>query len=279
MGLMPEIARGLGIDEPQVVHVISAYALGVVVGAPRLSILGAGLPRRTLLLALMGFYALGNLASALSPYYHAILLFRFIAGLPHGADFGVAALVAASSSPPGQSGRAVGLVMLGLSIALLVGNPLATWLGQVLEWRHAFGLVALIALLTVAMVARSLPHDPDEPPQDPIRELRDFNRKPVWLALGIGAIGFAGMFCVFSSLAPTMTQVTGLTESWIPFGLVGCYGGRWALGVGSEYRTGRHRTRHSLGATSTSGRCCSRCAAARSGSPACSSSSATSRRP
>src|SRR3546814_10157250 len=91
----------------------------------------------------MGFYALGNLASALSPDYHAMLLFRFIAGLPHGAYFGVAALVAASISPPGQSGRAVGLVMLGLSIALLVGNPLAPWLGQVLEWRHAFGLVAL----------------------------------------------------------------------------------------------------------------------------------------
>src|SRR3546814_19843694 len=81
----------------------------------------------------MGFYALGNLASALSPDYHAMLLFRFIAGLPHGAYFGVAALVAASISPPGQSGRAVGLVMLGLSIALLVGNPLATWLGQVLR--------------------------------------------------------------------------------------------------------------------------------------------------
>ncbi|MFC3714602.1 MFS transporter [Luteimonas soli] len=226
MGLMPEIARGLGIDEPQVGHVISAYALGVVVGAPLLAILGARLPRRTLLLALMGFYALGNLASALSPDYHAMLLFRFIAGLPHGAYFGVAALVAASISPPEQRGRAVGLVMLGLSIALLVGNPLATWLGQVLEWRHAFGLVALIALLTVALVARSLPPDPDEPHQDPIRELRDFNRKPVWLALGIGAIGFSGMFCVFSYLAPTMTQVTGLPESWIPFGLV-------AFGVGS----------------------------------------------
>src|SRR3546814_1114202 len=171
----------------------------------------------------MGFYALGNLASALSPDYHAMLLFRFIAGLPHGAYFGVAALVAASISPPGQSGRAVGLVMLGLSIALLVGNPLATWLGQVLEWRHAFGLVALIALLTVAMVARSLPHDPDEPHQDPIRDLRDFNRKPVWLALGLGAICFAGMFCVFSYLAPTMTQVTGPLESWLPLGLV-CFG-------------------------------------------------------
>jgi DHA1 family inner membrane transport protein len=200
-----------------------------------LAILGARLPRRTLLLALMAFYALGNIASALSPGYHAMLLFRFIAGLPHGAYFGVAALVAASISRPEQRGQAVGRVMLGLSIALLVGNPLATWLGQVLEWRYAFGLVALIALLTVAMVARSLPPHPDEPHQDPIRELRDFNRKPVWLALGIGAIGFAGMFCVFSYLAPTMTQVTGLPESWIPFGLVafgaggiiGTLGGGW----------------------------------------------------
>jgi DHA1 family inner membrane transport protein len=235
MGLMPEIARGLGINEPQVGHVISAYALGVVVGAPLLAILGARLPRRTLLLALMGFYALGNIASALSPGYHSMLLFRFIAGLPHGAYFGVAALVAASISRPGQRGQAVGRVMLGLSIALLVGNPLVTWLGQVLEWRHAFGVVALIALLTVAMVARSLPPDPDEPHQDPVRELRDFNRKPVWLALAIGAIGFSGMFCVFSYLAPTMTQVTGLPESWIPFGLVafgaggiiGTLGGGW----------------------------------------------------
>ena len=235
MGLMPEIARGLGINEPQVGHVISAYALGVVVGAPLLAILGARLSRRTLLLALMVFYALGNMASALSPGYHAMLLFRFIAGLPHGAYFGVAALVAASISRPDQRGQAVGRVMLGLSIALLVGNPLATWLGQALEWRHAFGVVALIALLTVAMVARMLPPDPDEAHQDPIRELRDFNRRPVWLALAIGAIGFSGMFCVFSYLAPTMTQVTGLPESWIPFGLVafgaggiiGTLGGGW----------------------------------------------------
>ncbi len=235
MGLMPEIARGLAINEPQVGHVISAYALGVVVGAPLLAILGARLPRRNLLLALMAFYALGNIASALSPSYHAMLLFRFIAGLPHGAYFGVATLVAASISRPDQRGKAVGRVMLGLAIALLVGNPLATWLGQVLEWRYAFGLVALIALLTVVLVARSLPPDPNEPHQDPIRELRDFNRKPVWLALAIGAIGFAGMFCVFSYLAPTMTQVTGLPESWIPLGLVafgvggiiGTLGGGW----------------------------------------------------
>lgn len=225
MGLMPDIARGLSVNEPQVGHVISAYALGVVVGAPVLALLGARMQRRTLLLALMGFYAVGNLASALSPNYHAMLLFRFIAGLPHGAYFGVAALVAASVSPPEQRGVAVSRVLLGLAIALLVGNPLATWLGQVLEWRYAFGLVALIAVLTVVMVARTLPPDPQEPRTDPLRELRDFNRAPVWLTLGIGAVGFAGMFCVFSYLAPTMIHVTGTPEAWTPFALV-------AFGIG-----------------------------------------------
>lgn len=225
MGLMPDIARGLGVNEPQVGHVISAYALGVVIGAPLLAILGSRMRRRPLLLALMAFYAVGNIASALSPNYHAMLLFRFIAGLPHGAYFGVAALVAASISPPERRGVAVSRTMLGLAVALLVGNPLATWLGQVWDWRYAFVLVAAIAVATVVMIARTLPPDPNEPRQDPMRELRDFNRTPVWLAMGIGAIGFSGMFCVFSYLAPTMIHVTGVPEAWTPFGLV-------AFGIG-----------------------------------------------
>lgn len=225
MGLMPDIARGLGVNEPQVGHVISAYALGVVIGAPLLAILGSRMRRRPLLLALMAFYAVGNLASALAPNYSTMLLARFVAGLPHGAYFGVGALVAASISPPERRGVAVSRVMLGLAVALLIGNPLATWMGQSFGWRYAFVLVAVIAVLTVAMVARTLPPDPNEPRQDPIRELRDFNRLPVWLTMGIGAIGFAGMFCVFSYLAPTMIYVTGVPESWTPFGLV-------AFGVG-----------------------------------------------
>ncbi|MBN6151991.1 MFS transporter [Xanthomonas sp. AmX2] len=235
MGLMPYIAGGLSISEPQVGHLISAYALGVVVGAPLLAIVGARWPRRTLLLALMGFYAVGNLASALAPDYHSMLIVRFIAGLPHGAYFGVATLVAASISPPHQRGAAVSRVLLGLNLAVLIGNPLATWMGQVAQWRYAYGLVALIALLTVALVFRLLPADPHEPRQQPLRELRAFNRPQVWLALGIGSIGFAGMFCVFSYLAPTLTQVTGVSESWIPFamcafglgGLLGNLAGGW----------------------------------------------------
>ncbi|MBS0216933.1 MAG: MFS transporter [Proteobacteria bacterium] len=235
MGLISEIARGFGVTEPQIGHVVSAYALGVVVGAPVLAILGARLRRRTLLLLLMGFYAFGNLASALSPSYQAMLLFRFIAGLPHGAYFGVAALVAAHISPPSQRGAAVGRVMLGLSVALLIGNPLATWLGQLLSWRYAFGLVSFIAIATVLMTARVLPAGMGAPRADALAELRDFNRAPVWLSLAIGAIGFAGMFCVFSYLSPTLVQVTGVPKSFVPIGLVafgvggilGTLGGGW----------------------------------------------------
>jgi DHA1 family inner membrane transport protein len=225
MGLMPNVAQGLGISEPQVGHVISAYALGVVVGAPLLAILGARMFRRHLLLLLMTFFALGNFASAMAADYHTLMVFRFIAGLPHGAYFGVAMLVAASMVAPHQRAKAVSRVLAGLTIAMLIGNPTATWLGQWLSWRWAFGLVGLIALLTVLLVAIFLPLDRSEPRNNPMLELRDFNRKPVWLALAISSIGFAGMFCVFSYLAPTLLEVTGVGEHWIPVGLA-------ALGLG-----------------------------------------------
>ncbi|RPD83434.1 MFS transporter [Luteimonas sp. 100069] len=226
MGLMPSLVREFGVDEPAVGHLISSYAVGVVVGAPLLAILGARLPRRRLLLALMGFYALGNLATALAPNYGAMMVARFVAGLPHGAYFGVAMLVAASISPPAQRGAAMSRVLLGLSIAILVGNPLATWFGQQLSWRWTFALVAVIAMLTVALVARLLAPDPAEATQSPMRELRAFNTAQVWYALLIGAIGFAGMFCVFSYLAPTLIEVTRVSERWIPIGLA-------AFGVGA----------------------------------------------
>lgn len=234
MGLMPELVRAFGVSEPQVGHMISSYALGVVVGAPLLAVLGAAWPRRSLLIALMGFYALGNLATALAPSYPTMLIARFVAGLPHGAYFGVAMLVAASISAPGQRGAAVSRVLLGLSIAILVGNPLATWLGQLSSWRWTFALVAGLALVTAACVWRLLAATPADAAQTPMRELRAFNRAQVWYALAIGAIGFAGMFCVFSYLAPTLIRVTGVAERWIPIALaafgVGAIGGNLAGG-------------------------------------------------
>ncbi|WP_097459714.1 MFS transporter [Mangrovitalea sediminis] len=235
MGLMPNVAHNLHITEPQVGHVISAYALGVVVGAPLLAILGARLFRRHMLILMMSFFALGNFASALAPTYHSLMVFRFIAGLPHGAYFGVAALVAASLVAPHQRGKAVSRVMVGLTIAMLIGNPLATWLGQSLNWRYAFAFVGAIALLTVLLVFLFLPLNHQETRSDPLHEIRSFNRPHVWLALTIGSIGFAGMFCVFSYLAPTLLEVTHVSEDWIPLalatfglgGIVGNIAGGW----------------------------------------------------
>ena len=235
MGLMPTIAADLGVTEPQVGHVISSYALGVVVGAPILAIFGARLYRRHLLLLLMVFFALGNLASALAPDYHSLLLARFVAGLPHGAYFGVAALVAASLVAPNKRAAAISLVMLGLTLAILVGNPLATLLGQQIDWRYAFVAVAVIALLTVLLIALFLPLDRSVVRSNPLAELQAFRRIQVWYALGIGAIGFAGMFCVFSYLAVTLLEVTGVAPLVVPlavatFGagtLVGNLAGGW----------------------------------------------------
>lgn len=221
MGLMPEMVKTFGVTEPQVGHVISAYALGVVVGAPLLAILGSRLPRRALLLALMGFYALGNLASASAPDYASMLLARFVAGLPHGAYFGVSALTAVAISRPGERGKAVSLTMFGLTLAILAGNPLSTWMGQTIGWRWAFVLVSAVALATVALIAAFVPRDRAAPRTRVFDELRAFNRLPVWQALAIGAVGFSGLFCVFSYLAPTMLQVTRVSAAWIPLGLAG----------------------------------------------------------
>ncbi|ARU89283.1 MFS transporter [Pseudomonas sp. M30-35] len=220
MGLMPNVAQDLSITEPQVGNVISTYALGVVVGAPILAILGSRLLRKHLLLLLMGVFAVGNFASALAPDYHTLMIYRFFAGMPHGAYFGVAMLVAASMAPPHKRAKAVSRVLMGLTIAILVGNPIATWLGQLLSWRYAFALVGLIALLTVIMVAIFMPLDKQQPRSNPLSEMRAFNRPQVWLALAISSVGFAGMFCVFSYMAPTLIEVTQLSASWIPFALV-----------------------------------------------------------
>ncbi|RXR06003.1 MFS transporter [Pseudoxanthomonas composti] len=223
MGLLLEISRGLRITETQVGHLISTYALGVVVGAPVLAFVGARLKRKTLLLALALFYAVANVASALAPGYHTMMAARFLSGLPHGAYFGVAMLVAASISPPGQRGVAVSKVLMGLSVSILVGNPVATWLGQQVSWRVAFAMVGLLSIATVLLIARTLPQDPHEKTVSPLQELVAFNRTQVWLALLIGSIGFAGMFCVFTYLGPIVVKVTRVSEAWMPL-IVAAFG-------------------------------------------------------
>jgi DHA1 family inner membrane transport protein len=217
MSLLPMFSQGLGIDAPTAGHVISAYALGVVVGAPVIAVLGARLPRRTLLTLLMGMFALANGLSALAPNYHWMLFFRFLSGLPHGAYFGVAALVATTLVPENRRTVAVGRVFLGLTFATIVGVPAANWLGQAIGWRWSFGLVALLGVLTMTFVWLLAPADPAHPDSSPLRELGALKRAQVWLTLGIGAIGFGGMFAVYTYLANILGQVTGVSAQSVPF--------------------------------------------------------------
>ncbi len=216
MGLLPEVAKDIGVTIPQAGHVISAYALGVVIGAPVLAVLAANWPRRTLLIALMALFSIGNFASALAPGYLSLNILRFVTGLPHGTYFGVAALVAASLAPPDRRASAVGIVMSGLTSATLFGVPLAAWLGQHWGWRAAFVLVGAIAALACVLVRRGVPDLPAAHNASPLRELGALARPQVWLTLGIGAIGFGGMFAVFSYIKPLLTEETGLSVEAVP---------------------------------------------------------------
>ena len=216
MGLLPEVAHDLGVSIPQAGHVISAYALGVVIGAPLLAVLSAGWPRKRLLVALMLAFGLGNVASAMAPGYLWLNALRFLAGLPHGTYFGVAALVAASMAAPGRRGQAVGQVMLGLTSATLAGVPVAAWLGQVWGWRSAFVFVGALAILAAVLILRELPETPAEPGASPLRELGALQRPQVWLTLAIGAIGLGGLFSVFSYVKPTLMTLADLPLEQMP---------------------------------------------------------------
>ena len=234
MGLLPDVAGNFSVSIPAAGHVISAYALGVVLGAPLISVAAAGWSRQRLLLALMTLFALGNFASALAPGYVSLIGIRFLAGLPHGAYFGVASLVAASLAPANERARAVGRMMLGLTGATLAGVPLAMWLGQVFGWRAAYVLVGSIGVLTCVLISRLVPRAGPVEGASPARELSALSHKQVWLTLGVGSVGFGGLFCVYSYITPTLTEVSGLSVRYVPF-VLAVFGGGMILGnlVGS----------------------------------------------
>jgi DHA1 family inner membrane transport protein len=220
MGLLPQLAHGVGVSIPTAGHAISAYALGVVVGAPLIAVLGARLPRRGLLVGLMVVFLVGNAATALVTSYWGLMAARFVAGVPHGAYFGVASLVAAGLVPADRRGRAVSRVLLGLAVANVAGVPAATWLGQHAGWRSAYVLVAALAALTIVLVALLVPGSPGDPSATGRKELRAFKDPQVMLTLLAGAIGFGGMFAMYSYIAPTVTGVAGLSASVVPLYLL-----------------------------------------------------------
>jgi DHA1 family inner membrane transport protein len=220
MSLLPFFARDLGVDPPTAGHAISAYALGVVVGAPLIAVLSARLPRRLLLVALMLIFTLGNVLAGLAPSFGWMVLFRFLSGLPHGAYFGIASLVAASVVPFERRTQAVGRVLLGLTVATVIGVPAANWLGQLAGWRWCFAIVALLGLTAAAVVWRYAPSGGPDAGASPLRELAALKRPQVWLTLGTGAIGFGGLFAVYTYLASTLMQVTHVPAAMTPLAFV-----------------------------------------------------------
>ncbi|WP_136248410.1 MFS transporter [Halomonas borealis] len=217
MGLLERVASDLQVAPADVGYAISSYALGVVVGAPLISALAARVPRHTLLIALMLVFAVGNVASALATSFWPFVGLRFLAGLPHGAYFGIAALVAAGAVPIEQRARAVSRVMLGLTSAIVVGAPFATWVGHGLGWQSAFLGVGAIALATSVLIRLWVPRQPHDPHASPKRELSALLKQRVLFTLGVASVGFGGMFAVFSYVVPTLSAQAGMRETMGPW--------------------------------------------------------------
>ena len=226
MGLIQEIAKDLQVSIPDAGYFISAYALGVVIGAPIIAITCAQIPRKKLLLVLMLFYGIANTLTALADTPETVLLSRFIAGLPHGAYFGIGALVAAELANPNRRSTAIALMMMGLTIATVIGVPLATWIGQQFGWRSGFIFSALIAFLTLIAIISFVPHIPVHKTASIKNELAGLKNINIWLTLAVGAIGFGGMFSVYSYISPILTEYTQTDIIVVPFALA-----IWGIGM------------------------------------------------
>ncbi len=226
LGLLPNIAHDLlptlstDAANAKAGLLASAYALGVVVGAPTIAAFAARFPRKQLLVVLAAGFTFFTILSALLPTFELVLGARFLAGLGHGAYFGIAALVAAELMGPGRRGAGVAFVLVGLTIANVVGVPLITFLGQATSWRVSYLAVAGVFALTLVMLLCFLPWQPGDPGATMKRELAAFGRAQVWLALLTGAIGFGGFFAVYTYVAPLTTDVAGLPATIVPISLV-----------------------------------------------------------
>ncbi|MFD1721718.1 MFS transporter [Amnibacterium endophyticum] len=229
MGVLPEIARDLlpaawaRSHEDAVAQagvLVSAYAAGVVVGAPLIAAIGARMPRKRLLLGLLVAFVAATVLTAVLPTFGLVVAARFVAGLPHGAYFGIAALAAAELLGPGQRGKAAAAVLGGLTVANVVGVPAITAIGQTAGWRVAYLVVAAAFAVTFVAVRQAVPASPGDPTASVRSELAAFTRPQVWLAVGLGAIGFGGLFSAYTYIAPITTGVTGLAAGAVPIVLV-----------------------------------------------------------
>lgn len=223
MGLLQEAVADLDVTIPQGGHLISAYALGVVVGGPVLAITSAKRERRGLALMLLGLFGVGHLLSFLAPNYETMLAARFISGLPHGAFFGVAALMAAQMAGPLRRAKAISAALSGLAVANVLGVPLVTAAGQQFGWRWMFAIVLALTVVTMVAVRAFAPPQAPAAGASMRREFKGLGSKPLWVAVAMSVIGFSGMFALYSYISPVMTDVAGLRVEMLPL-VVGLYG-------------------------------------------------------
>ena len=226
MSLLPSLAAGTGISVPQAGRYISAYAIGVVVGAPLIAVVGARWPRKMLLLGLLLLVMVGYLASALAWNASSLLAARFVSGLPHGAWYGVGGLAASAMVPASRRTQYIGYVMLGLAAANVAGVPAMTWLGQHLGWRAAFLFVAAGGMLTTIMLIFFLPATPAIKSVSLLHELSAFRKPQVWLTFAVASVGFGGMLAVYTYITPTLIHVSQFPLSSVPMVLV-----VWGVGM------------------------------------------------
>nr|WP_294914712.1 MFS transporter [uncultured Neokomagataea sp.] len=226
MGLLPEFAHSLDISVAKASNVISAYALGVVIGAPLIAIIGAKFPRRTMLMWMLVLFVLGNVGTILAPDLLTTEIMRFITGLPHGSFFGVSALVGASMVERARRGRAVSRVLSGIMFSTVLGSPLSTYAANHLGWRFAYGTIAVLGLVCFGALWFFAPRDRPHGSVDALSELGAFKRPQVLLTLLTSAIGFGGLFGIYTFLTTGLAQVTHL-----PIWAVATYQIVWGIGM------------------------------------------------
>ena len=214
MGMLPDIADGLGVSVSAVGLLISAYAVGVVLGAPTLTALGVRFTPKQTLIGLMVVFVVGNGLSALAPTYGTLVGARVLTALAHGSFFGVGAVAARRLVPRGRATQAISLMMVGLTLANVVGVPLGTFVAQQTSWRLVLAACAVIGLATIAGLAAWMPAVSGDR-TDLRSELGAFRRRQVWMVLGVTMIGFAALFAVYSYVSPILTELGGLTEGWV----------------------------------------------------------------
>jgi len=204
MGMLPSIATDLGISIPAAGLLVSAYALGVLIGAPLMTLATGRVPRRYLLIGLMAIFTLGNLMSALATDYASLMVARVVTSLNHGAFFGIGSIVAASVVPPEKRAGAVAAMFMGLTLATIGGVPLATWFGELLGWRTAFWGIAGLGLIAMTTLWYALPNVPLPKSDGVMAEIRVLGRGPVLAALALTVVGSSAMFTVFTYIAPIL---------------------------------------------------------------------------